>query len=56
MCPFPNCFRDEAISLYVRTTHHIFTVVTKCIDVDGGILENLLNCEKLCHLNNKYRY
>jgi oligoribonuclease (3'-5' exoribonuclease) len=45
MCPIPNSFRDRAISLYtVQTlaTRHVFTRVAKCIDVDGGIFENVL--------------
>jgi len=25
-----------------RTTHHVFTRVAKCIDVDGGIFEHLV--------------
>jgi hypothetical protein len=43
MCPIPNGFRDRAISLYRRTTRHVLTRVAKCIDVDGGILENVLH-------------
>jgi hypothetical protein len=29
-------------TLYRRATHHVFTRVAKCIDVDGGIFENVL--------------
>ncbi|PNF23543.1 hypothetical protein B7P43_G05623 [Cryptotermes secundus] len=54
MCPIPNGFRDRAISLYKlfhctvhctlyrRATRHVLTRVAKCIDVDGGIFENVL--------------
>jgi hypothetical protein len=49
MCPIPNGFRDKAISLYRlyctlyrRATRHVLTRVAKCIDVDGGIFENVL--------------
>jgi hypothetical protein len=42
MCPTPNGFRDRAISLYRRATRHVLTRVAKCIDVDGGIFENVL--------------
>jgi hypothetical protein len=38
----PNGFRDRAISLYRRATRHVLTRVAKCIDVDGGIFENVL--------------
>jgi hypothetical protein len=41
MCPIPNSFRDTAISLYRRATHHVLTRVAKCIDADGGIFENV---------------
>jgi hypothetical protein len=50
MCPIPNGFRDRAISLYSslerqdalgRATRHVLTRVAKCIDVDGGIFENV---------------
>jgi hypothetical protein len=34
MCPIPNRFRDQA-------TNHVLTRVAKCIDVDGGIFENV---------------
>jgi hypothetical protein len=46
MCPIPNGFRDRASSLYStlyrRATRHVLTRVAKCIDVDGGIFENVL--------------
>jgi hypothetical protein len=42
MRPIPNSFRDRAISLYRRATRHVLTRVAKCIDVDGGIFENVL--------------
>jgi hypothetical protein len=48
MRPIPNGFRDGAISLnihctlYRRATRHVLTQVAKCIDVDGGIFENVL--------------
>jgi hypothetical protein len=42
MCPIPNGFRDTAISLYRRATRHALTRVAKCIDVDGGIFENVI--------------
>jgi hypothetical protein len=46
MCPIPNGFRDGAISLYSTLyavgTRHVLTQVAKCIDVDGGIFENVL--------------
>jgi hypothetical protein len=42
MCPIPNGFRDTAISLYRRATRHVLTRAAKCIDVDGGIFENVL--------------
>jgi hypothetical protein len=29
-------------TLYRRATRHAFTRVAKCIDADGGILENVL--------------
>jgi hypothetical protein len=47
MFPIPNGFRDRAISLYRRATRHVLRRVAKCIDVDGGIFENVLyyvNC------------
>jgi hypothetical protein len=62
MCPIPNGFRDRDISTYSsldalrRATR--LTRVAKCIDVDGGIFENVIMLGKLyqlCHLNNKYR-
>jgi hypothetical protein len=43
MCPIPNGFRDRAISLYRRATRHVLTRAAKCIDVDGGIFENILH-------------
>jgi hypothetical protein len=51
VCPIPNGFRDRAISmystvlyctLYRRATRHVLTRLAKCIDVDGGIFENVL--------------
>jgi hypothetical protein len=42
MCPIPNGFRDTAISLYRRATRHVLTRILKCIDVDGGIFQNVL--------------
>jgi hypothetical protein len=48
VCPVPNGFQDRAISLYsslytVQTSStHVLTRVAKCIDVDCGILENVL--------------
>jgi hypothetical protein len=42
MCPIPNSFRDRAISLYSRAARHVLTQVTKCLDVDGGLFENVL--------------
>jgi hypothetical protein len=46
MCPIPNGFRDRTISLYSTLytvqTCHVLTRVAKCIDVDGGIFENVL--------------
>jgi hypothetical protein len=45
-CPIPDGFRDRAISLYStlyrRATRHVLTRVANCIDVDGGIFENIL--------------
>jgi hypothetical protein len=55
MCPIPNGFRDRAISLHWstvvhqdalrRATRHVLTRAAKCIDVDGGIFENVLYYE-----------
>jgi hypothetical protein len=42
MRPIPIGIRDTAISLYRRVTRHVLTQVAKCIDVDGGIFENVL--------------
>jgi hypothetical protein len=52
MCPIPNGFRDRAMDVVVcikerqdavrRETRHVLTRVVKCIDVDGGIFENVL--------------
>jgi hypothetical protein len=42
MCPIPNGLRDAVISLYRRATRHVLTRVAECIDVDGGIFENVL--------------
>jgi hypothetical protein len=39
----PNGFRDRAILLYRRATRHVLTLVTKCIDIDGGIIKNVLH-------------
>jgi hypothetical protein len=33
--------RQSYISLYKRATRHVLTRVAKCIDVDGGIFENV---------------
>jgi hypothetical protein len=44
---------------YKRETRHVLTRVTKGIDADGGIWENILYqviCINFFHLNNKYRY
>jgi hypothetical protein len=30
-------------TLYRRSTRHVLTRAAKCIDVDGGIFENVLN-------------
>jgi hypothetical protein len=38
-----NRFRDRAILLYRQATYHVLTRVAKCIDVDGGIFENVLH-------------
>jgi len=35
------CIKEHQDALR-RTTHHVFTRVAKCIDVDGGIFEHLL--------------
>jgi len=35
------CIKERQDALW-RTTRHVFTPVAKCIDVDGGIFENLL--------------
>jgi hypothetical protein len=52
MCSIPNGFRDRAMDVIVRkkqrqdllsrATRHVLTRVAKCIDVDGGIFENVL--------------
>jgi hypothetical protein len=53
MCPIPNGFQDGAMNVVARikkhqnalrraTRHVIITLVAKCIDVDGGIFENVL--------------
>jgi hypothetical protein len=42
MCRIQNGFRDRAISLYRRATRLVLTRAAKCIDVDGGIFENVL--------------
>jgi hypothetical protein len=52
MCPTPNGFRDRAFSCYRqlkerqdalrRATRHGLTRVAMCIDVHGGIFENVL--------------
>jgi hypothetical protein len=37
-----------------RATRHVLTRVAKCIDVDGGILENVLGkLYQICQLKNK---
>jgi hypothetical protein len=42
MRPIPNGFRDRGISLYRRATRHVLTRNAKCIDVEGGLFENIL--------------
>jgi hypothetical protein len=52
MCPIPNGFRDRATDVIARIKEcrdalkrrkrHVLTRVAKCIDVDGGIFENIL--------------
>jgi hypothetical protein len=52
MCPIPSGFRDRAISLHCstvvshealrRATRRVLTRAAQCIDVDGGIFENVL--------------
>jgi hypothetical protein len=46
MSPILNGFQDRAVSLYSttyrRATCHVLIRVAKCIDVDGGIFENVL--------------
>jgi hypothetical protein len=53
MCLTLNGFRDTAMdvtarikrrqdSLYRRATRYVLTRAAKCIDVDGGIFENVL--------------
>jgi hypothetical protein len=49
MCPSPNGFQDRELfhctvhyTLYRRATRHVLNRVAKCIDVDGGIFENVL--------------
>ncbi|PNF35700.1 hypothetical protein B7P43_G16990, partial [Cryptotermes secundus] len=57
MCPIPNGFRDRATFLYTtdeqhavsshdtlyrRATRYVLARVTKSIDVEGGIFENVL--------------
>jgi hypothetical protein len=52
MYPIPNGFRDRAMYVIARvkksqgalrrTTRHVLTQVPKCIDVEGGIFENVL--------------
>jgi hypothetical protein len=46
MCPIPNGFPERAVSLhstlYRRATRHVLTRVAKCVDVDGGIFDNVL--------------
>jgi hypothetical protein len=44
MWPILNGFRNGAISLYRRATRYVLIRVAKCIDVDGGIVENVLYC------------
>jgi hypothetical protein len=61
MCSIPNGSGNRMISLYRtlyrRATCHVLTQDAKCIDVDGGIFENVVGkLYQLCHLNNKYRY
>jgi hypothetical protein len=52
MCSIPNGFRDRAMDVISRikerqdalrrATRHVLTRVAKCIDVEGGIFENIL--------------
>jgi hypothetical protein len=52
MCSIPNGFRDRAAVVIAgimerqdalrRATRNVLTRVAKCIDVDGGIFENVL--------------
>jgi hypothetical protein len=35
------CMKERQDKLR-RATHHVLTQVAKCIDVDGGIFENIL--------------
>jgi hypothetical protein len=65
-CPHASCTEIQLFhctvhcTLYRRATRHVHTRVAKCIDVDGGIFENVCiilgKLYQLCHLNNKYRY
>jgi hypothetical protein len=41
MCPIPNGFPDRAIPLYRRAKHNVLARVAKCVDIDGGIFENI---------------
>jgi hypothetical protein len=51
MCLIPNGFRDRAMDVITRikerqdalrqATCHVLPRVAKCIDVDGGIFENV---------------
>jgi hypothetical protein len=53
MCPIPNGFRDRAMDVIARikerqdalrrATRYVLTRVAKFIEVDGGILENVLH-------------
>jgi hypothetical protein len=55
MCSIPNGFREELFHCTIviarmkerqdalrRATRHVFTRLANCIDVDGGIFENVL--------------
>jgi hypothetical protein len=51
------CIKERQNAL-MRATRHVLTRVAKCIDVDGGIFENIILSKlyQLYHLNNKYWY
>jgi hypothetical protein len=53
VCPIPNDFRGRAMDVIAciskrqdalrRATRHVLTRAAKCIDVEGGIFESVLN-------------